>query len=266
MLLFQKRFHAGLVDGSITLTFRAWQKPHVKVGGRYRCHPIGVLEVEAVEAVRVGDISEDDARLSGFEGRAALLDYMAPVIAGEATFRGKPRGLAAAKGAKTTKGAKATKATKGAKGTAEAKPTAPAPPPPPPPDTAVFRIRLRWGGDGDRVVTALDEALDDLAREALRKRLARLDTAAHGPWTRATLEAIAAKPRIAARLLALDLGRDKLELKADMIKLKRLGLTQSFEVGYEVSPRGRAFLAGEPPPTPARKRTPKRKPATPVRR
>jgi hypothetical protein len=26
-------------------------------------------------------------------------------------------------------------------------------------------------------------------------------------------------------------------------KLKKLGLTQSFEVGYEISPRGRAYLA-----------------------
>jgi hypothetical protein len=27
-----------------------------------------------------------------------------------------------------------------------------------------------------------------------------------------------------------------------VVKLKKLGLTQSFEVGYEVSPRGLAFL------------------------
>ena len=62
MLLFQKRFHAGLVDGSIRLTFRRWAKPHVRPGGRYRCHPIGVLEVESVDQVPVGSITEDDAR------------------------------------------------------------------------------------------------------------------------------------------------------------------------------------------------------------
>ena len=28
-----------------------------------------------------------------------------------------------------------------------------------------------------------------------------------------------------------------------MVNLKKLGLTQSFEVGYEISPRGRAYLA-----------------------
>ena len=42
MLLFKKPFFAGLQSGAITLTFRRWQKPHVRPGGRYRCHPIGV--------------------------------------------------------------------------------------------------------------------------------------------------------------------------------------------------------------------------------
>ena len=39
------------------------------------------------------------------------------------------------------------------------------------------------------------------------------------------------------------LGRETLPFKVDVRKLKKLGLTQSFEVGYEISPRGRAFLA-----------------------
>ena len=42
--------------------------------------------------------------------------------------------------------------------------------------------------------------------------------------------------------MALMLGRETKDFKADVVKLKRLGLTQSFEVGYEVSPRGLAFL------------------------
>jgi hypothetical protein len=41
------------------------------------------------------------------------------------------------------------------------------------------------------------------------------------------------------------LGRETHALKADIVKLKKLGLTQSFEVGYELSPRGAAFLALE---------------------
>ena len=65
MLLFQKRFHEGLVSGAVTITFRRWDKPHVRVGGRYRCHPIGVLEVDQVDRVRVRNITVEDAKRSG---------------------------------------------------------------------------------------------------------------------------------------------------------------------------------------------------------
>ncbi len=78
MLLFQKRFHEGLVRGDVRLTFRRWDKPHVKPKGRYRCHPIGVLEVDAVARVRVDAISDADAVLSGFATVAELLEDRRP--------------------------------------------------------------------------------------------------------------------------------------------------------------------------------------------
>lgn len=65
MLLFEKRFHEGLVRGDVTLTFRLWPKARVKPGGRYRCHPIGVLEVDAVDRVEARGIAENDARRAG---------------------------------------------------------------------------------------------------------------------------------------------------------------------------------------------------------
>src|SRR5262249_16242280 len=82
MLLFQKRFHAGLVDGSIGLTFRRWEKPHVRAGGRYRCHPIGVLEVDQVERVPVQAITDDDARAPAFLSPDDLLPFMSGGPAG----------------------------------------------------------------------------------------------------------------------------------------------------------------------------------------
>src|SRR5262249_43537378 len=94
---------------------------------------------------------------------------------------------------------------------------------------------------------------DRLTREdvdAIRRRLARLD--ARGPWTRRTLALIARRPRVAASQLAKKLGRETLPVKVDVRKLKRLGLTQSFEVGYEVSPRGKAYLSAA-----ARRRCPR---------
>lgn len=45
----------------------------------------------------------------------------------------------------------------------------------------------------------------------------------------------------AANLAAL-LGRETLPFKADVRRLKALGLTESLDVGYRLSPRGRAFL------------------------
>jgi hypothetical protein len=43
--------------------------------------------------------------------------------------------------------------------------------------------------------------------------------------------------------IAASIGREKLPFKADVRKLKELGLTESLDVGYRLSPRGRAFLA-----------------------
>jgi hypothetical protein len=194
LLLFQKRFHAGLVDGSVTTTFRRWEKPHVRVGGRYRCHPIGVLEVDAVDIVEVRAIDDDDARASGFETKKELAAYLAT-----------------------------------------ARPEEPLKP-----TTSVYRVRLHHGGDGDRVEIALVAELtkDDIA--AIKAKLAKLD--AKGPWTKKTFAIIDANPRIAASKLAAKLGRETLPFKDDVRRLKKLGLTQSFEVGYEISPRGRAYL------------------------
>ena len=110
-------------------------------------------------------------------------------------------------------------------------------------DGAVYRIALRYAGEDRRV--ALRDALpsaDELAR--IGSRLARFDAASrHGPWTMAVLASIADNEGIRAADLAARLGRDTLPFKADVRKLKELGLTESLDVGYRLSPRGRAVLA-----------------------
>ena len=73
-------------------------------------------------------------------------------------------------------------------------------------------------------------------REAIAARLARLDAASrHGAWTAATLAQIAAHPGRRAGDLAGALGRERLPFKADVRKLKALGLTESLEIGYRLS-------------------------------
>lgn len=195
MLLFQKRFHQGLVDGSVRLTFRQWDKPRVKPGGRYRVHPIGVVVVDALTRVRVGALTEADARAAGFSDRGELLGYLREAAKGPFTAR-----------------------------------------------TELWRVELHHGGEGDFVDAALETDLTGEEVEALTEKLRRLDEKEAEPWTRRTLSLIARTPRTAASKLAPSFGLPTLPFKARVVKLKRLGLTQSFEVGYDLSPRGRAFL------------------------
>jgi hypothetical protein len=124
--------------------------------------------------------------------------------------------------------------------------------------STVFRVQLRHGGDGDRVELALEDQLSAEDIDMIAAKLARLD--AKRAWTHKTLAIIAERPRIAASQLAAALGRkDKLEFKEDVRKLKKLGLTQSFEVGYEVSPRGRTYMTATAGRKPKRAAQPKKK-------
>jgi hypothetical protein len=109
----------------------------------------------------------------------------------------------------------------------------------------IWRIELHWAGEDPRRSLRDRADLDAEELERLRARLGRFDAASrHGPWTRITLEAIAANPGLRAEDLAGQLGREKLPFKRDVRKLKELGLTESLLVGYRLSPRGRALLAG----------------------
>lgn len=111
-------------------------------------------------------------------------------------------------------------------------------------DGDVYRIELHFAGEDPRQELRQRSALsaDDLS--AIKKRLDRFDAASpRGAWTIATLELIAEHSGVRAAELAKSIGREKLSFKTDVRKLKELGLTESLEVGYRLSPRGLAFLA-----------------------
>ena len=63
-----------------------------------------------------------------------------------------------------------------------------------------------------------------------------------GDWTYAVLRAIAENPGLRAPDLAASFGRETAPFKRDVRKLKELGLTESLEIGYRISPRGQAVL------------------------
>jgi len=107
----------------------------------------------------------------------------------------------------------------------------------------VYRMRVSLAGDDPRVALRQQGELSDDDRRAIDERLDRWDAAATaGPWTRTVLRLIEQRPGVRAPDLAASLGRETLPFKRDVRKLKELGLTISLEVGYEISPRGRAYL------------------------
>jgi len=58
--------------GEITTTVRLWQRPHVKVGGRYALAP-GEIVVTKIFEIFLADVTPTLARDSGFSGVVELL-------------------------------------------------------------------------------------------------------------------------------------------------------------------------------------------------
>jgi hypothetical protein len=174
-VLFRPADLAGIDDGSITLQFRRWERARVLPGSRLRT-PIGVLEVESVEAVERP--SDEDARAAGYEDAEHVL----------ASFAKRKGDL--------------------------------------------YRIALHLAGPDPRI--ALRDTPPD---DAVFARLDRM-----GEWTYGVLRAIADNPGLRAPDLAASFGRETAPFKRDVRKLKELGLTESLEIGYRISPRGQAVL------------------------
>jgi hypothetical protein len=112
------------------------------------------------------------------------------------------------------------------------------------PDLDLYRIEFHADhGRDERADLAADDQLGAAAFAELTARLDRLDRAStHGAWTRETLRLIGAHPARRAGDLCEMVGRELAPFKLDVRKLKNLGLTISLRVGYELSPRGRAYL------------------------
>jgi hypothetical protein len=182
----------GVADGSVTLAFRRWRRPDVKVGSQFRT-VAGVVRVDAVEVVEdPAAISDDDARRAGWPDADRLRRQLDKVED----------------------------------------------------DLPTYRVALSWAGPDPRVALRESADLTDEDVAAIDARLERLDRASgHGPWTMATLDIVRRRPHTRAPDLAAELGRERDPFKIDVRKLKNLGLTRSFDVGYEVSPRGLAYLA-----------------------
>jgi hypothetical protein len=112
-------------------------------------------------------------------------------------------------------------------------------------DGAFYRIEFGPLQPDPRQALRESLAQDDEERNALAEKLRRLDARSReGPWTLRTLEVIRSHPGVRAGSLCVRLGQEKEAFKLNVRKLKGLGLTESLEIGYRLSPRGAHLLQG----------------------
>ncbi|MCA0297010.1 MAG: ASCH domain-containing protein [Actinobacteria bacterium] len=201
-MLLPMRIAQGVRDGTVTLAFRRWEAPRVRVGGT-QLTSAGIVAFDAVEEVLdPADLTDSDALAAGFGDLAALRRVLYP-----------QRSAAPRRGPRASKGG-----------------------------DHVYRVQLSWVGEDPRV--ALREEVPDATElDELRAAVEKLDASRRtGPWTRPILEWIRDHPGVISTELAALLGREVTPMKADIRRLKALGLTESLRVGYRLSARGRAYL------------------------
>jgi len=104
-----------------------------------------------------------------------------------------------------------------------------------------YAIAVSYLAPNERPDLAADGKLSGTDVTAIATRLDRWDAATE-PWTRRYLEMIGGNEAVRAPDLAALVGLDVPRFKRRVRQLKSLGLTISLDVGYRLSPRGRAFL------------------------
>jgi len=107
-------------------------------------------------------------------------------------------------------------------------------------DGQLYRVRLKYGGEDPRVQLRQDADLSDEDFEQVSKKLKGYERS--GAWTRKVLSLIAKNESVLAEKLADKMGMEKYAFKRRVRQLKELGLTESLDIGYRLSPRGKAYL------------------------
>jgi len=107
----------------------------------------------------------------------------------------------------------------------------------------LYRIGITLAGPDPRIELRRADELDPADVAALKAKLDRMDRAAQHPWTRSTLRQIQRLPAVVSTELAAEVGQERQAYKLRVHRLKALGLTESLERGYRLSPRGEAYLA-----------------------
>lgn len=69
---FLQRLREPIRRGDITVSIRIWQKPRVRVGGRYKMDD-GEVVIDSLRLISLEDVTPALARESGFDGLIDLL-------------------------------------------------------------------------------------------------------------------------------------------------------------------------------------------------
>jgi hypothetical protein len=105
-----------------------------------------------------------------------------------------------------------------------------------------YLISVSYLAPDERPELAAEDRLSVADVDATTARLDPWDAVAETPWTREYLELIGANEAVRAPDLAARVGLEVPRFKRRVRQLKGLGLTISLDVGYRLSPRGRAYL------------------------
>lgn len=177
-----------IIAGEVTLIFRRWKRPGVKVGGTQMTQ-MGVLGIDGVDIVTENQIAERDAADAGFSTKDELIKH----------FDGR--------------------------------------------DEDIYRIRVHFAGEDPRKALRADADLSDSEIAEIVEKLRKLDIRSQrGNWTQAYLQVIHDQPATYSGVLAKSVGVGIPQFKPWVRKLKALGLTESLEIGYRLSPRGEKVL------------------------
>lgn len=107
----------------------------------------------------------------------------------------------------------------------------------------IYRIRVYWVGEDPRIALRENDELSDAELSELLSKLEKMDRGSKsGEWTLSFLQLIHEYPATYSGRLAKKVGMEIPKFKPMVRKLKALGLTESLEVGYRLSPRGEKVL------------------------
>ncbi len=86
---FSRELRQDVITGDITVSFRLWRRPKVRVGGRYPVGP-AYFEVDSVELMPFSAITPDDVRRCGERDLEALrrrAAHAGPIAYGTLLYR-----------------------------------------------------------------------------------------------------------------------------------------------------------------------------------